>query len=311
MASYQKFKKKLKSSYIKFLYTSMILFLVVLFFWPLITANVHAGESAVLWRRFGGGIRLNHIYGEGVHFIFPWDRMTIYNTRLQTHTYTLHALSLHGLPVELDVAIRYRPERNVLPYLHKEIGPDYLKTVIIPEVSSALRAQMGMLSEDEIYANRLVSANAVTDQVSWDAQKKFIHLDAIRLTRLQLPEEISQAIRKKMIEKEKLDSYLYLIEQAKKEAERIAIQSSAISNYNVTVKSSLSPEILQWKGIEATVELATSQNAKMVIMGNGNQSLPVILNASDSPLNNAAAPLAPSLKVDSDENPSKPQNGEN
>ncbi|NLX26045.1 MAG: prohibitin family protein [Lentisphaerae bacterium] len=284
MAKNRKFLKKFKAGYIKFLYTTLILVLVILFFWPLITVNVHAGEAAVLWRRFGGGIRLNHVYGEGVHFIFPWDRMTVYNTRLQTYTYTLHALSLHGLPVELEVAIRYRPERNVLPYLHKEIGPDYLHTVIIPEVSSALRAQMGVLNEEEIYANRLISSNTVSDQVGWDAQKKFLHLDAIRLTRLQLPEEISQAIREKMIEKEKLESYLYLIEQAQREAERLAIQSSAISNYNFTVNASLSPGILQWKGIEATRELATSQNAKMVIMGNGNQGLPVILNAGDMPV---------------------------
>jgi regulator of protease activity HflC (stomatin/prohibitin superfamily) len=87
-----------------------------------------------------------------------------------------------------------------------------------------------------------------------------------------------------MIEKEKLESYLYLIEQAQREAERLAIQSSAISNYNFTVNASLSPGILQWKGIEATRELATSQNAKMVIMGNGNQGLPVILNAGDMPV---------------------------
>lgn len=305
MVNRQQIFKKIRSGYIKFLYRTLILSLILLFFWPLITVNVHAGEAAVLWRRFGGGIRLDHIYGEGVHFIFPWDRMTVYNTRLQTYTYTLHALSLHGLPVELDVAVRYHPERNVLPYLHKEIGPDYLETVIIPEVSSALRAQMGVLNEDEIYANRLISANAVTDQVSWDAQKKFLHLDAIRLTRLQLPEEISQAIRQKMIEKEKSNSYPYLIEQAKKEAERLAIQSNAISNYNSTVDASLSSDILQWKGIEATRELATSQNAKMVIMGNGNQGLPVILNAGDTGNNNPA-----SVNVDLTKRVSQPSTGD-
>ena len=293
-------RSRLRSRYIQILYASLIITLIILFFWPLITTTVRAGEAGVLWQRFAGGVKLNHIYGEGVHFIFPWDRMTVYNIRKQTYSYTLNALSQNGLPLQLDVMIRYSPDRSVLPYLHKEIGTNYLNAIIIPEVSSALRAQVGVLREDQIYANRLANVNSAADQVIWDAQKYYIFLDAIRLTRVQLPDEIVQAIRKKMVEKEKLNTYKYLIEQAQKEAERLAIQSSALSNYNSTLQQSLTSEIIQWKGIEATRELATSQNAKIVIMGNGKQGLPVILNATDSepPVLSALPEPAPAKPVD-------------
>jgi hypothetical protein len=37
--------------------------------------------------------------------------------------------------------------------------------------------------------------------------------------------------------------------------------------------------LLEWKGIEATEKLATSSNAKVVVIGNSKNGLPLILGA--------------------------------
>jgi len=45
------------------------------------------------------------------------------------------------------------------------------------------------------------------------------------------------------------------------------------------VSDGISPSYLKWKGIEATLELSQSQNAKVVVIGSGeNNGLPLILN---------------------------------
>jgi regulator of protease activity HflC (stomatin/prohibitin superfamily) len=43
------------------------------------------------------------------------------------------------------------------------------------------------------------------------------------------------------------------------------------------VAQGISPQLLEWKGIEATEKLANSANAKVVVIGNSKTGLPIIL----------------------------------
>jgi prohibitin 1 len=43
------------------------------------------------------------------------------------------------------------------------------------------------------------------------------------------------------------------------------------------VATGISPQLLEWKGIEATEKLASSTNAKVVIVGNTKNGLPLVL----------------------------------
>src|SRR5690606_25237304 len=51
-------------------------------------------------------------------------------------------------------------------------------------------------------------------------------------------------------------------------------------------------QLLKWKGINATVELATSPNSKVVVIGAGDGGLPLILGGFEqtTPASTAAAP---------------------
>lgn len=44
------------------------------------------------------------------------------------------------------------------------------------------------------------------------------------------------------------------------------------------VAMGISEQLLRWKGIEATMKIAESQNAKVVIIGSGKDGLPIILD---------------------------------
>ena len=43
------------------------------------------------------------------------------------------------------------------------------------------------------------------------------------------------------------------------------------------VSEGINEQLLRWKGIEATQNLAQSQNAKVVVIGSGKDGLPLIL----------------------------------
>ena len=71
----------------------------------------------------------------------------------------------------------------------------------------------------------------------------------------------------------------YKLDKERQEAERKRIEAKGIADFQTIVSQGISDKLLQWKGIEATQELATSTNAKVVIIGSGKGGLPVILNS--------------------------------
>jgi len=48
-------------------------------------------------------------------------------------------------------------------------------------------------------------------------------------------------------------------------------------DFQQIVAQGISPQLLEWKGIEATETLAKSANSKIVVIGNAKNGLPLIL----------------------------------
>lgn len=70
----------------------------------------------------------------------------------------------------------------------------------------------------------------------------------------------------------------FVLMKEKQEAERKRIDAQGISDFQNIVTRGISEPLLRWKGIEATEKLASSSNAKVVIIGAGKDGLPLILD---------------------------------
>lgn len=259
---------------------SLLLFLLFLiYFWPRIFITVHAGQSGVLYQRFLGGTVVDRLYGEGFHVIFPWDIMTVYDLRYQTVPHQLEVLTNKGLKVRVFLTIRYRPETEVLGVLHQVVGPDYLKKIVIPEVESVLRMVLGQYDAEEIYTTKKGVIRQVVNESLEQVSQRFVKIDNVMITALELPPKIKEAIEAKLEEQQLAQAYEFKLDRERKEAERKRIEASGIRDYNAMIEASLSEKVLKWKGVEATRDLAKSSNAKMVVIGGGKDGLPIILDA--------------------------------
>ena len=69
----------------------------------------------------------------------------------------------------------------------------------------------------------------------------------------------------------------YDIEKERLEADRKQIEANGIAKYNLILDSSLTDKILKQKGIDATLKLAESPNAKVIVIGSGKDGMPLIL----------------------------------
>ncbi|NOX85704.1 MAG: prohibitin family protein [Chlorobi bacterium] len=256
-----------------------IIFIIV--FWSRMTVTIGAGHAGVMFKTFGGGIDTTQTYGEGFHFIAPWNNMVIYETRQQETAEDMNVLSSNGLEIKSDVSAWYKPQYSQLGLLHARIGKDYLTRVVIPALRSSVRSVIGRYTPEQIYSTkRDVIQDEIFDETKKILSDKYVELDQVLIRSIVLPPTIKTAIESKLKQEQESLEYKFKLEKAHKEAERQRIDAEGKAKANEILNASLTDKILREKGISATVKLAESPNTKIVIIGNSKDGLPIILGGT-------------------------------
>jgi len=267
----------------------IVLFGAFIFLWPRIVITLNSGEAGVLYWRFFGGTETDHVYSEGIHIIAPWDTMSIYNVRVQTVLHKLEVLTNRGLPINLELAIRFQPEYETVGVLHQEVGPDYVNTIIVPDIDSVLRKDIGHHNPEDIYINKENILTNIIVKALNELGKKYVKMHSIVIRKVVLPKPIKQAIEEKLVEEQRYQTYDFRLKREEKEAKRRAIEATGIANkrrieaagirdYQQIISETLDEKLLKWHGIEASLKLSESENAKVIVIGAGKDGLPIIGN---------------------------------
>lgn len=256
----------------------MLLLLLIVSFWDKMFITIPAGHKGVLFRTIAGGTVTDQYFDEGLTFVFPWNELYVYDTRILANQETVDALTEDGLQVLAEISYRYRPEIDSLGLMHKNLGLDYADKVIVPHVTAATRDVISRYRIDALYTtSRSDIQNDMLIQVrnQVDLIYPITTLDLI-VRSIVLNETVEKAIADKLVKEQEMLGYDFLIEKELREEERKLIEARGIKLFQDT--SGI--DILQWKGIEATKELATSPNAKVVIIGTDSGEMPVILGGN-------------------------------
>ena len=240
--------------------------------------TIDSGEKGVIFKKFGGGLDKETVYGQGFHVIAPWNDMFVYDVKIHETFEKMEVLSKNGLSIKIDLSFRYMPVPEKIGYLHDEIGRNYLERIIKPEIRSVTREVIGNYLPEELYSTkREAIEDEIEDLTRAKVQSKYLTLDAILIRDVTLPQTLRTAIEQKLKQEQESLEYEFKIDKARKEAERKEIEARGISEFQKIITRTITPQLLKWKGIEATQEIAKSPNAKVVVIGNGEGDLPIIL----------------------------------
>lgn len=276
----ERVKKYFKERRTKHLIWVLIFLFFFTLFLPRIVVFVEAGEAAVLFKRFQGGVVIDKTFGEGVHLIYPWDHMAVYNVRFQNFRDNFDVLSNDGLTINVQFEMRYRPVYSTLPILHREVGPNYAEKIVQPEVRAVIREVFGQYIPSEIYGSeKFIIENTVQGAIAKVGQR-FVALDNLMIKKIRLPIVVETAIEQKLRQEQRAQEFQYRIEREIQEAERKRIEAQGIRDFQNLITEGITEEYLRFKGIEATLELAKSNNSKIIMIGGGEGGLPVILDAT-------------------------------
>ena len=281
------FRAWVRRNYVGLSVSGLIFTFVVIAFAPNIFITIPAGYNGALWLRFLGGTVTSWSYGSGTKVILPWDKIQIYDMRLKQMVVNVDALTQDGLLVQVEVSTRYRLNPKTLGYLHKNIGPDFLISLIAPEIGARVRHEVARYTPEALYSAKredlqLAIADAahrnmelISDQD--DSTPNYVFVEDTLIRSVTLPESVRTAISDKNVQRQRAEQYKYILERERMESHRKAIEAAGIRVFQETVASGINENYLRWKGIDATLRLAESNNAKMVIIGAGEQGMPLIL----------------------------------
>jgi len=281
----------------------MVATLVAIVLYPHMVVTVPSGQVGVLWKRFGGGTVLDprKLKNEGFNLILPWNEVFLYDLRLQSFTEPYNAISSDGVSLTATINVRFRLQRNAVPVLHQAIGPNYVQVLAMPGIGSLTREVIAQYTAEQVYSTarqeiqdkirNLVEARLSEkmmehedDEESYRVSMRdtFILYD-ILVAGIELPAAIVGAINRKTEQYYIAEEYKFRVEREKRESERKKIEAEGIRDFQQTVSQGISESYLRWRGIEATLQLSQSANAKVVVIGSGKDGLPIILGNVDSP----------------------------
>ena len=132
----------------------MVATLVAVALYPHVAVTVPSGHVGVLWTRFAGGTVLDprRLKDEGLHLIWPWDRLFLYDLRLQYFTESYNAISSDGVSLTASVIVRFRLQRDAVPVLHQAIGPNYESVLVQPGIGSLTREVIAQYTAEQVYS---------------------------------------------------------------------------------------------------------------------------------------------------------------
>ncbi|WP_028526285.1 prohibitin family protein [Runella limosa] len=230
------------------------------------------------------------ILTSGLNFVNPL--VDVESIDVKTHNYTMSAvrdegdkegddairvLTSDGLEVIVDLTVLYRVIPTEAPKILREIGPNYQDKIVRPVTRTRIRDNAVNYEAVALYSNkRQQFQDKIFQQIEKDFKVRGLFLESLLIRNINLPESVKKTIESKINAEQESQKMQFVLSKEKQEAERKRVEAQGIADYQKIISESLTDRQLQYEQIKAQKELATSPNAKVVIMGGG-KGVPVIL----------------------------------
>jgi len=219
---------------------------------------------------------------EGIHLVNPLSRVHELDVKTSEIKERASVPSKEGLIMGVEASVLYHLQPDRAAEVFQTIGSDYADKLLIPTFRSAIRVVTAANSASSLYSDARESiARHILSDMQAQLQPRGIVIENVLLRDLQLPETLKHAIEAKQQAQQEAQRMEFVLQREQQESERKRVEAQGIKDFQNIVTQGISDKLLEWKGIEATIELAKSSNAKVVVVGNTKTGLPLIF-AGDS-----------------------------
>jgi regulator of protease activity HflC (stomatin/prohibitin superfamily) len=212
-----------------------------------------------------GATGVVHVFGKvrdrelpsGIHLVNPLAQVEKMSIRTQDFSMTkareggagdaITVLTKEGLDVTLDITVLYRLTEVKASDVFKEFGPAYEERLIRPVIRSAIRQVIAEFEAKDIYsARRQEVVKQLRELLTQEFEPRGIALEEVLMRDVELPEKLTQSIQEKLTAEQEAQRYTFILETAKKEAERKRIEAAGQRDSQKIISESLTPNYLNY-----------------------------------------------------------------
>jgi prohibitin 1 len=257
----------------KILILAAAIFALIFFFSSVVSIPTgHVGVLTLFGRVTGETLN------EGIHVINPLKTVEKLSIQTQSVKESANVPSNEGLILALDTSLLFHLDRSKAAEVFQKVGANYAEKIVEPTLRAAIRASTSSHTANALYTNaRELVQQQIQDQLTSELAPRGVIVENILLRDVQLPAMLKSSIEAKQQAEQDALRMSFILQKEKQEAERKRIEAQGIADFQKIVAQGISPQLLEWKGIEATEKLSTSANSKVVVIGNPKTGLPLIL----------------------------------
>lgn len=216
---------------------------------------------------------------EGINSVNPFANVIEFSIRTEELKEVMDVPSKEGLTVQLEVSVLYHLIPDKADDVYRTLGPNFVETILEPNFRSVTRGVTSMYDARALYTSeREFLAKGIMKELESIVSPRGIEIEGTPLRRVGLPPGLTAAIEEKLRSEQESQRMQFVLSKERQEADRKRIEAQGISDFQNIVARGISENLLRWKGIEATEKLASSPNAKIIVIGAGRDGLPLILD---------------------------------
>lgn len=235
----------------------------------------------------------NDVLTSGLHLINPLMEVSRLDIKTQNYTMSgvhdegiktgddaIRVLTADGLEVTIDLTVLFRLTESDAPRLVMETGVNYVDKIVRPLTRTKIRDNAVYYDAVALYSNKRDEfQNRIFKSIEDDFKKRGLFLEQLLVRNITLPQSVKATIEGKINAEQEAQKMQFVLQKEKQEAERKRVEAQGIADYQRIINQGLTDQQLQYEQIKALKEIATSQNAKIVVMGKGNT--PLILDTKN------------------------------
>jgi regulator of protease activity HflC (stomatin/prohibitin superfamily) len=255
----------------------------------ILSSTVHQIEPGVVGVQKLFGKVSDRTLESGLNLVNPLVQVVPFDIKTQNYTMSgvldegtqsgddaIRVLSADGLEVIIDLTVLFKVIPSEAPRILKEIGIDYRDVIVRPICRTKIRDNAVYYDAVALYSSKRDEfQDRIFKSIEQDFKIRGLLLEQLLVRNITLPTSVKTAIESKINAEQEAQKMTFVLQKEKQEAERKRVEAQGIADYQRIISTGLSDKQLQYEMIKA---IATSPNAKLIIMGDG-KGTPVILDA--------------------------------
>lgn len=259
--------------------------------------TVNPGNRGLRWYPLTSGLTKEPLK-EGIYWRAPWNDVFVYDTRWKSFKEKVDALTADDLTVTVYAAITMRPTPDEVYFLAQEVGPDWYKQLVQPQLLSAVRGVVANYSMVTLPERSSEIGNKIEAVVVEALKGRHLDVYNVALSEMEFSQMVLRAIEQKQAkeqEKEQKDFEVVIAQRnaeiarihakgegdslkirAEGEADSMRIRAVGQSQAQDIITKTLTPDYLKFK-------LYDNPSSKTIIVPD-KLNVPMIINpGADQP----------------------------